>query len=184
MAHHRPADRITMSAKPTPVRELSRNETLTSFLSWKGNLVYNLGLNPHFAEFLRPDARWTSRLVSQTRGLNNVLDHNNRLIASGVQRAGFLETMLGLIAGYCPILSRNIIVRDCNTMKEIFHKIGAITGLRKTVVQFWTLCQLYKKTKSPQRTFTNVSILWSIPIFSHRRAVSAIWAFSSLRTRR
>ena len=91
-------------------------------------MVYNLGLNPHFAEFLRSDARWTSRLLSPTRGLNNVMDHNNRLIASGVQRAGFLETMLGLIAGYCPVLSRNIIVRDCNTMKEIFHKIRCHYG--------------------------------------------------------
>ena len=66
--------KFTMSAKPPKVNELSRNETLSSFLAWKGNLTYNLPLNPHFAQFLEDDVQWQPKSVSRTRGLQNLLD--------------------------------------------------------------------------------------------------------------
>ena len=128
--------RISMSAKPPKVTELSRNETLSSFLAWKGNLIYNLALNPHFADFLNDDVRWEPKSVSNVRGLNNLVEIDvnqcRRVVATGAQRAKFLDTMLGMIAGYAPIISRNIIVRDCNSLKEVFHKIRAHYGFAQT----------------------------------------------------
>ena len=98
----RSADRLMMAAKPPGVKELSKSETLSSFLAWQGNLTYNLSLNPNFAEFLSDDVRWLPRSESNTRGFENAYDHNRKLLATGAQRASFLETMLGMIAGYTP----------------------------------------------------------------------------------
>jgi len=52
------APKFAMSAKPPKVVQLRRNETLSSFLAWKGNLTYNLALNPHFAPFLEDDIQF------------------------------------------------------------------------------------------------------------------------------
>ena len=41
------------------IRELQKSkETLSSFENWRGILIYNLTLNPNFAEFLDEDCTW------------------------------------------------------------------------------------------------------------------------------
>ena len=51
------------------IRELQKSkETLSSFENWRGNLTYNLTLNPNFAEFLYEDCIWKK---SQSTGTEN-----------------------------------------------------------------------------------------------------------------
>ena len=47
----------SLQSKTIPrVRELQkRNETISSFEAWKGNLIYSLMLDKHFSEFLEDD---------------------------------------------------------------------------------------------------------------------------------
>ncbi len=156
----RSADRLMMSAKPPGVKELSKSETLSSFLAWQGNLTYNLSLNPNFAEFLSDDVRWLPRSESNTRGFENAYDHNRKLLATGAQRASFLETMLGMIAGYTPIISRNIIVRDCRSLKDIFHKIRAHFGFAqngRSIIDAVSITQ--KEDESPEDVFQRIHSL-------------------------
>ena len=45
------------------IRELEKSkETFSSFESWRGNLIYNLTLNPNFAEFIDEDCVWKKNL--------------------------------------------------------------------------------------------------------------------------
>ena len=155
-------ERVTTSVKPPKVIELSRNETLSSFLAWKGNLTYNLALNPHFAEFLGEDARWVPRSENQTRGFLNLLDdtRERRIVATGAQRAKFLDTMLGMIAGYAPIISRNIIVRDCRSIKDVFHKIRAHYGFAQTgssIIDSVSIAQ--RDEESPEDVYQRIHAL-------------------------
>jgi len=155
------APKFAMSAKPPKVVQLRRNETLSSFLAWKGNLTYNLALNPHFAPFLEDDIQWQPKSVSRTRGLQNIIEMGTRrTIETATQRAKFLDTMLGMIAGYAPIISRNIITRDCCSMNQIFHKIRAHYGFAQTgsnIIDAVSICQ--GEEESPEDVFQRLHSL-------------------------
>ena len=87
---------------------LTKKETVTSFESWKGNIMYHLTLNPNFTTFLQQDSKWEKSGVAN-RGLVNDADpipENKRKTAEG--KVIHLELMLGQIgqiANFCPVLS-------------------------------------------------------------------------------
>src|SRR4029434_9351392 len=90
---------------------LSKQETLNSFENWKQNLLYTLSLDPLFALFLVEGATWTK--TNLFRGLRD--DGENLPAArrrTAQQKVSHLELMLGRIANYCPVISRNTIVKN------------------------------------------------------------------------
>ena len=58
----------TSTFKPPKPRELSENETITSFASWQSNILYHLSLNNEFARFLDDGVTWQKKSVAN-RGL-------------------------------------------------------------------------------------------------------------------
>ena len=51
---------------------LSKHETVTSFESWRQNLLYTLALDSNFAPFLSDDAKWEKKTRTSTyRGLTD-----------------------------------------------------------------------------------------------------------------
>ena len=88
---------------------LGKTETITSFESWRQNLLYILSLDPNFAPFLAEGFTWAKKTKAQPlRGFNDDsadVPEAKRLTAQ--QKAIFLELMLGQIANYCPIISRS-----------------------------------------------------------------------------
>ena len=115
---------------PRP-RELEENETFSSFECWKGTLEYYLGLDDRFAEFLDETFTWKPKGVSPNRGLEDIKLENDVTITAA-KRAKYLDIFLGQIACYATVISRETIVRDCRSMKEIFHKLRTHYGLSKS----------------------------------------------------
>ena len=60
------------------IRELEKSkETFSSFESWRGNLIYNLTLNPNFAEFVDEDCVWKKKSEDRYRGFTDVTETDN-----------------------------------------------------------------------------------------------------------
>ena len=118
------------SKAPRP-RELEESETFSSFECWKGTLEYYLGLDDRFTEFLDENFTWKSKNICQNRGLIEIKLENGTVISAS-KRAKYLDMFLGQIACYATVISRETIVRDCRSMKEIFQKLRTHYGLSKS----------------------------------------------------
>ena len=117
---------------------LTKQETITSFEAWRQNLQYILSLDPNFAVFLLEDTTWFRKTSSSPlRGFENdgedVLEANRRTAARKVTH---LELMLGQIANYCPVISRNIIVKNSTSVNGIWQAIRAHYGFQSTGADF------------------------------------------------
>ena len=84
----------------------SKHETLTSYESWCQNLQYTLSLDANFAS-LRDDTEDTPGSVRRT----------------AQQKVAHLELMLRQIANFCPIISRNTIVKNSTSVNSIWQAI-------------------------------------------------------------
>lgn len=119
---------------------LTTNETITSFESWKNNLVYVLSLDSNFAPFLG-NMTWTKKSTTNpNRGLNddgNTVAEDKRLTAA--QKVIHLDLMLGFIANFCPIISRNSIVKSSTSLSDIWQKIRQHYGFQSSGSHFLDL---------------------------------------------
>ena len=88
---------------------LGKDETVNSFENWKQNIVYSA--------FLVDGVTWGKNTKPDPlRGFNDAdVSVNSRRTAA--QKVTIFEFMLGQIANYCPVLSRNIIVRNSTAVK-------------------------------------------------------------------
>ena len=127
---------------------LTKNETITSFQNWKQNIEFQLGADPDFARFLVPNVTWTKKSpLNPTRGFVN--DPAGPEAVTAVRKAAQLELMLGQIANFCPVISRNTIVKDSTSMNSIWQAIRLHYGFQSTGAQFLDLCTI--KLESMER---------------------------------
>ena len=111
---------------------LTTRETITSFENWKQNLVYTLSLDVSFSTLIESTWLVTSK-TSPNRGYTDDGDdipQNSRKTA--VQKKTTLEMMLGQIANYCPIISRNTIVKKSTSLASIWQTIRLHFGFQNT----------------------------------------------------
>ena len=113
---------------------LTKTETINSFENWRQNLTYTLSLDSHFAQFLAEDCTWLKKTKAQPlRGFvsdDESVPEAHRLTAQ--QKVSFLELMLGQIANYCPIISRNTIVKSSTSLTTIWQAIRQHFGFQVT----------------------------------------------------
>ena len=111
---------------------------MNSFENWKHNLQYVLSLDPNFADFLFDDSTWEKKIrANPLRGFDNDTDAvpvARRCTAQ--QKVTHLELMVGQIANYCPIISRNTIVRNSTSLKSIWQAIRMHFGFHSTGAHF------------------------------------------------
>ena len=90
---------------------LGKDETVNSFENWKQNIVYSA--------FLVDGVTWGKNTKSDPlRGfIDNDADVSVNSRSTAAQKVTICEFMLGQIANYCPVLSRNIIVRNSTAVK-------------------------------------------------------------------
>ena len=99
---------------------LTKQKTVNTFENWRQNLLYVLSLDTNFTEFISEDAMWQKKAETHPhRGLTNGNDADD--VPAGIrrtaqQKAYMLELMLGQIANYCPIISRNTIVKNSTSL--------------------------------------------------------------------
>lgn len=113
---------------------LSKSETVNSFESWRHNLQYVLSLDPHFSPYLVEGYKWAKKTkAAPLRGFvndNETVPEAQRRTA--VQKNATLEMMLGQIANYCPIISRNTIVKNSTCLTDIWQAIRLHFGFQST----------------------------------------------------
>ena len=114
------------------LRVLTSNETPTTFNAWKETLQFHLTLDGTFEEFLDDDSTWGS-VKLPNRGLRadgEEVKLENRKTAK--QKAMILKTMLGTIASYAPIISREFVVSEALSLNDIWNRLRIHFGFRKS----------------------------------------------------
>ena len=111
---------------------LTKAETINTFENWKQNLVYTLSLDSNFAPFLLDAVTWAKKTkANPLRGfVNDVEGVENKRTAQ--QKVNYLELMLGQIANFCPIISRNTIVKNSVSLASIWQTIRLHFGFQTT----------------------------------------------------
>ena len=130
---------------------LTRNETVTTFESWRQNLLYILSLDENFGLFLKPDSKWKKK--SATDPLRSFTDDGVDVEVAkrktAVQKNTSLDLMLGQIANFCPIISRNSIVKQSTSLSDIWQKIREHFGFQSSGAHFLDLTSI--KLESGER---------------------------------
>ena len=113
---------------------LTKQEMITSFKAWIQNFQYILSPDCNNAGFLTDGVTWSNKSPgSPCRGLQDdpesVLQASHR---TAQQKCTYLELMLGQIANYCPIISRNIIVKNSTSMSSIWQAIRLLFSFQST----------------------------------------------------
>ena len=123
---------------------LSKRETITSYECWRQNLQYTLSLDANFAPFLVDQATWGKKTnTSPLRDLRDDSDDTPGLIRrTAQQKVAHLELMLGQIANFCPIISRNTIVKNSTSMNSIWQAIRLHFGFQTSGAHFLDFADL------------------------------------------
>ena len=117
---------------------LSKNETINSFENWRQNLVYTLSLDTNFAPFLADSATWAKKTKAQPlRGFTDdgeTVPLSRRKTAR--QKVNFLDLMLGQIANYCPVISRNTLLKNSTSIQSVWNILREHFGFQITGAHF------------------------------------------------
>ena len=133
-----------MAASPRVPRQwqLTMIETITSYESWRQNLIYVLSLDKNFVRFL--DATWQKQTAANPcRGLTDdgtAIPEAQRLTAA--QKNAHLDLLLGQIANFCPVISRNSIVKHSTSLNDIWQKIRQHYDFQSSGAHFLDLASI------------------------------------------
>ena len=111
------------------VRVLTQHESQASFETWKETLIFNLTLEGPFEIFLGDDVKWGPESTPH-RGL--LPDPEGQNAKTARQKAVILQRMLGTIASYAPVISRQFIVKEALSLDAIWHRLRIFYGFRKS----------------------------------------------------
>ena len=101
---------------------LTENESNTTFEEWRTNLMSILSLEQVFTLFLQPDSKWGRKTkTSPLRGFHGT---------DAAQQVATLETMLGLIANYAPVISRGTVVKSSTSLRFVWNVICLYYGIQ------------------------------------------------------
>ena len=103
-----------------------------------------LTLDANFAPFLVDQATWGKKTnTSPLRDLRDDSDDTPGLIKrTAQQKVAHLELMLGQIANFCPIISRNTIVKNSTSMNSIWQAIRLHLGFQTSGAHFLDFADL------------------------------------------
>ena len=127
---------------------LTKHESINTFEAWKQNLQYVLSLDPNFAGFLVDGFTWLKKTnATPLRGLtNDGTEVDEELRRTAAQKCAHLELMLGQIANYCPVISRNTIVKNSTSIKGIWQSIRLHFGFQTSGGHFLDLNNIHLET--------------------------------------
>ena len=141
---------------PKP-RDLTENETITTFEAWEHTIRYNITLDREFAQFL--DTEWLKK--SRANPHHGFVDQpavaaNGDIPAVpavlGAARSAKLELMLGFIANYAQIFNRNTIVRDSTSLKSVFQMLRKHYGFQSSGAQFLNIADVRLRAEERPET--------------------------------
>ena len=123
---------------------LGKSETVTSFENWSQNLRYTLALDSQFAPFLVEGVTWHKYTkASPLRGFeDDGADVPTASKRTAQQNVHMLELMLGQVANYFPIISRNTIVKNATSI-NIWESIRLHFGFQSMGAHFLDLAEMH-----------------------------------------
>ena len=137
-----------MAARAPKQWPLTKAETITSFESWRQNLEYTLSLDPAFTKFMKPGATWGKKTAAcPSRDFDDdseTVPPSIRLTAE--QKAAQLDLMLGQIANFCPIVSRNSITKNSTSLAQIWHTIRLHFGFQSSGAHLLDFAAIRRET--------------------------------------
>jgi hypothetical protein len=136
------------------------NKIYCSFENWKQNLLYTLSLDTNFAHFLLDDITWGRKSkTAPLRGFTSDADTTpaaERRTAQ--QKVSHLELMLGQIANYCPVISRNTIVKNSTSVENIWQTIRLHFGFQTTGAHFIDFADIHlEANERPEDLFQRLT---------------------------
>ena len=148
------------SARAPKQWKLTKTETVNSFENWKQNLLYILSQDKNFERFLKDDAKWAKKTKNNPN--RDIVADGNDVPApvrfTAAQKASNLDMMLGQIANYCPVISRNTIVRNSTSLSSIWQAIRAHFGFQSTGGHFLDLAEFkLKQEERPEDLFQRLT---------------------------
>lgn len=130
-----------MAAKSRAPKQwsLTTDETITSYESWRQNLLYILSSDSDFGPFLTDGFEWGKKTsTSPNRGFrDDAQDAPNRKTAQ--QKSATLDMMLGMIANFCPVIARSSIVKSSTSLASIWQLIRRHYGFQSSGAHFLDL---------------------------------------------
>ena len=138
---------------------LTKTENITSFESWRQNLVYTLSLDKNFAPFLVAGVQWRKRTRDNPhRGFVNdpqtVPEESRR---TREQKVTILELLLGQIANFCPVVSRNTIVKNSTSLDNIWQSIRLHYGFQSTGAHFFDFAAIkFQADERPEDLYQRI----------------------------
>ena len=122
--------------------QLTTNETLNSFKNWKENLVYTLSLDKSFAPYLKDGVTWGKQ--TSTTPLRGFTDDGDEVPDKKTKedKCTTLNLMLGQIANYATVISRNQIIKSSVSLNDIWGKIRQHYGFHTTGSRFLDLATI------------------------------------------
>jgi hypothetical protein len=102
------------------VEKLRKKESPADFESWRENLLFSLAFDGNFEEFLEDNYKWEATTVNN-RGMK--ADETVPPGKTAKQKAALLHLLLGSIASYAPIISREFIVHDALCLDDIWNRL-------------------------------------------------------------
>ena len=127
---------------------LTENESVTSFTSWKSNMLYHLSLNNEFSQFL--DGQWAKHNVPNRGLLDSGTDTT---LVTAIQKKIRLERMLGLISQFCPSLLRSEIIKKSTSLSWIWQRLRKHYSFSQSEVNFLKLYSIKRKDDERYETF-------------------------------
>ena len=123
---------------------LSKNETINTFNNWKENQIYCLSIDEDFKPFLLATATWGKKTSANlTRGfMDDADDVAAEIRKTKEQKCATLELMLGQIANWATVITRNQITKDSTSLADIWNKIRAYYGFLGTGARFLDLSSI------------------------------------------
>ena len=109
-------------------RILTPTESQSSFETWKETLLFNLTLDGTFEFLLEDGFKWKSISVDN-RGLQAGTGEDKM---TAKQKAAILSLLLGTIAGYASVISRQYITQEALSLSDIWHRLRIFYGFRKS----------------------------------------------------
>ena len=133
----------TVAFRPPKPWTLTEKETITSYHSWKSNLLYHLSICNEFAPYL--EIEWAAQPTAH-RGLQN----DGETVAAAdrktaVQKAIILERMLGMIAQYCPPLLKKDVMKSSTSLAWIWKRVRLHFGFVQSEVHFLKMNEIKRQ---------------------------------------
>ena len=113
---------------------LSEHETLNSYEVWRQHQIWCLSQDKTFAPFMKDGVTWLKKnSTNPNRGFTNDAGDNG---VTADQKVLHLESLLNQISNFCPVVSRNTIVRQSTSMSSVWNMIRLHFGFHQTGAQF------------------------------------------------